>query len=280
MQRLNRWLYPDTAERTYTRLFIKRLRELKGEFLRRLRGINLLRIDALTVDADEETWSDDLELAIAALMGWWFVSVQALRVEFSLLFNQVSQFNDKQFRLAINQLTNVSLAQSQSFGLNAADLVTPTMAAKDILGQTADVSRVEEYINAIKKNFIATSITSFDKLGQLFIQTSEIELRRLVGNGAKVNEIIADVNNRLAKYERQAVLTSRGIVARVNAELTQRRLVSMGLNEYIWHTQLDERVRPTHRANEGEKFRWDKPPAVTGHPGHDYLCRCWPEAVK
>lgn len=275
MQRLNRWLYPDTAERTYQRLFIKRLRELKAEFLRRLRGIDLLRIDA-----EEETWSDDLELTIAALMGWWFVSVQALRIDFAILFNQVSQFNDKQFRLAVAQLTNVSIPQSQSFGLNAADLVTPTMVARDILGQTADVSRIEEYIAAIKKNFVATSVTSFDKLGQQFIQTSEIELRRLVNNGAKVNEIIANVNSRLTKYERQAVLISRGIVARVNAELTQRRLVGMGLNEYIWHTCLDERVRPTHRANEGEKFQWSKPPAVTGHPGHDYLCRCWPEAVK
>jgi hypothetical protein len=42
---------------------------------------------------------------------------------------------------------------------------------------------------------------------------------------------------------------------------------------YIWRTAGDDKVRPSHAANEGERFAWDNPPD-TGHPGEDINCRC------
>jgi len=45
---------------------------------------------------------------------------------------------------------------------------------------------------------------------------------------------------------------------------------------YIWHTQEDDKVRPSHRANDGKVFAWDDPPP-TGNPGEAYGCRCWAE---
>lgn len=42
---------------------------------------------------------------------------------------------------------------------------------------------------------------------------------------------------------------------------------------YIWRTRGDDRVRPSHAANDGKIFAWDDPPR-TGHPGEDYGCRC------
>lgn len=45
---------------------------------------------------------------------------------------------------------------------------------------------------------------------------------------------------------------------------------------YIWRTQGDDKVRPSHAANEGQIFAWDDPPP-TGNPGEDYNCRCWAE---
>lgn len=43
--------------------------------------------------------------------------------------------------------------------------------------------------------------------------------------------------------------------------------------QYIWRTQGDDKVRPSHAANEGQIFAWDNPPA-TGNPGDEYGCRC------
>jgi SPP1 gp7 family putative phage head morphogenesis protein len=42
---------------------------------------------------------------------------------------------------------------------------------------------------------------------------------------------------------------------------------------YIWRTRDDEKVRPSHSANDGKIFSWDDPPP-TGNPGDDFGCRC------
>ncbi|WP_082074554.1 phage minor head protein [Martelella endophytica] len=47
-------------------------------------------------------------------------------------------------------------------------------------------------------------------------------------------------------------------------------------SHYIWRTQHDERVRPSHAANDGNIYAFDNPPA-TGNPGEAYGCRCWAE---
>jgi hypothetical protein len=45
---------------------------------------------------------------------------------------------------------------------------------------------------------------------------------------------------------------------------------------YIWHTQGDEKVRPSHAANDGKAFSQNDAPD-TGNPGEDFGCRCWAE---
>ena len=47
-------------------------------------------------------------------------------------------------------------------------------------------------------------------------------------------------------------------------------------SHYIWRTRRDNKVRPSHAANDGKIFAWDDPPG-TGHPGDDYGCRCTAE---
>lgn len=42
---------------------------------------------------------------------------------------------------------------------------------------------------------------------------------------------------------------------------------------YIWRTAGDDKVRPSHAANNGKIFAWDNPPE-TGHPGAAQHCRC------
>ncbi len=46
---------------------------------------------------------------------------------------------------------------------------------------------------------------------------------------------------------------------------------------YIWRTAGDDKVRPSHAANDGKIIAWDNPPA-TGNPGEDFNCRCKAEA--
>lgn len=67
--------------------------------------------------------------------------------------------------------------------------------------------------------------------------------------------------------------------SKLYGQLSQERQTQAGIAEYQWVTSSDERVRPTHRANSDLIFRWDQPPASTGHPGHDIQCRCTADPV-
>ena len=74
----------------------------------------------------------------------------------------------------------------------------------------------------------------------------------------------------------RSALIARDQVYKLNVALTRQLQLNAGVTKYVWATCRDDRVRPTHRANEGRTFYWSSPPAITGHPSHDPGCRCLP----
>lgn len=90
--------------------------------------------------------------------------------------------------------------------------------------------------------------------------------------GLRHEDIAAEVMRVADVSESRAALIARDQVAKLNGELTRARQTSVGIEEYRWETSGDERVRESHKANDGKVFRWDDPPAETGHPGEDYQC--------
>jgi SPP1 gp7 family putative phage head morphogenesis protein len=77
-----------------------------------------------------------------------------------------------------------------------------------------------------------------------------------------------------ARIANRVKFIARDQVAKANAALVQQRQTLLGVDQYIWSTSKDERVRDSHKSKEGKKYSWDSPPADTGHPGEDYQCRC------
>lgn len=269
------WLYPDTQERNCQRLFLRYLRDLHMELLRKLRERNLLRIDA-----PEETWSDDLELAAELALAWWLLRTTEFKREVDKIFIATSLFNDKQFRRAVRSVFSVSLPQSQTLGFDLETEITPHALARRLLGPDADIDRMEPYMERIRASFAVTSTSKVEQAGRDFIAVTQREIRRKLQMGTKVSEIIGDIKNRAEAMEDAALLSARAEIAAVNAVLSMERQVSVGIKEYIWHTRRDDRVRDSHKVLEGSKHSWAKPPAATGHPGHAYMCRCWAEPVK
>ena len=72
----------------------------------------------------------------------------------------------------------------------------------------------------------------------------------------------------------RAKLIARDQSSKLNSVLSQQRQQNLGVEEYVWRTSGDERVRDNHKSKNGKTFRWDKPPKDTGHPGQDIQCRC------
>ncbi|MCK5226538.1 MAG: minor capsid protein [Planctomycetes bacterium] len=73
---------------------------------------------------------------------------------------------------------------------------------------------------------------------------------------------------------KRAKLIARDQSSKLNSALSQQRQQNLGVEEYVWRTAKDDRVRETHRSKNGKTFRWDDPPKDTGHPGQDIQCRC------
>ena len=72
---------------------------------------------------------------------------------------------------------------------------------------------------------------------------------------------------------------TRDQTSKMNGELAKIRQQQVGVQQYVWRTSGDERVRPTHSANGGQIFEWGNPPPATGHRGDDIQCRCVAEPV-
>ena len=78
---------------------------------------------------------------------------------------------------------------------------------------------------------------------------------------------------------KRAKLIARDQTAKLNAALVEKRSKNLAVEEYIWRTAGDERVRPNHASKNGKVFRWDDPPKDTGHPGQDIQCRCVAQVI-
>lgn len=80
------------------------------------------------------------------------------------------------------------------------------------------------------------------------------------------------------KLRKRAQLIARDQTQKVFNALDTARGKDNGFYWYIWSASggdsPDNRVRDTHRKNNGKVFHIDHEPKNTGHPGHDVNCRC------
>lgn len=90
-----------------------------------------------------------------------------------------------------------------------------------------------------------------------------------------LNKDLAEQLKKLGEdVESRAMLIARDQSSKLNAALTRARHEEVGIKKYMWSASLDERVRESHAEKDGQIFEYSNPPADTGHPGHDFNCRC------
>lgn len=147
-------------------------------------------------------------------------------------------------------------AMEEAVGVNMESIIQ-NEGLEDILVATTreNVSLIrsipEEYFKKIE-TLVFTSTTHGDKAGSMISQ-------------------IQKIGKTTAK---RAKLIARDQSSKLNSALSQQRQQNLGVEEYVWRTSGDERVRDNHRSKNGKVFRWDTPPKDTGHPGQDIQCRC------
>lgn len=99
-------------------------------------------------------------------------------------------------------------------------------------------------------------------------------------NGKSATGIMKEIQHKYNVEKSHARLIARDQIGKLNASVNEAQQRDAGIEEYIWDDCGDGRVRESHKALNGHRFRWDDPPVVdvkTGrrcHPGQDYQCRC------
>jgi SPP1 gp7 family putative phage head morphogenesis protein len=103
-------------------------------------------------------------------------------------------------------------------------------------------------------------------------------IQKSILQGTESGKGFFDIRKDILKIEgvtkNRAKLIARDQVSKLNSALNQARQTQIGIEYYFWRTSEDERVRPTHEDNNGKRFSWSSPPALTGNPGDDVQCRC------
>lgn len=96
--------------------------------------------------------------------------------------------------------------------------------------------------------------------------------------GKTTTRIIKELQHTYGMSRRRAELIARDQTAKLNGQIQKAQQQDAGIEEYIWYTTGDNRVRSSHRELNGKKFSWNDPPDVGKgrrcHPGEDYQCRC------
>lgn len=134
-------------------------------------------------------------------------------------------------------------------------------------------------------NFRATNVSRIKSLvGRELIGITQL-LEKSEATGARVEVLRKAIEDRFGVTRSKAALLARDQTLTLNAEITRVRQTNLGIEEYIWTTSGDERVRgqdpkdsTDHASLDGTRHRWGNPPDVGDgrrlHPGEDYQCRC------
>lgn len=195
---------------------------------------------------NEDSFSDDIKLIIDAGLGQFLAeySDDVLKVIALKIARSINVFNETQF----------DKTMVESLGVNP-------FASEPWLAQEMEA-------------FVADNVALIKTIPSQFFGSIQGIVSDGARSGKNMQDISGEIQKRTGVAKSRAKFIARDQVSKFNGDLNQLRQKNVGINSYIWSTSLDERVRPSHAAKEGQKFNWDNPPNDTGNPGEDYNCRC------
>jgi len=139
-----------------------------------------------------------------------------------------------------------------------------------------DLMHLEPNIASVIQAFVAENVALIKSVPNRLFDDVERTITSGVREGLTTREVGRQLSDKLGVSEKRARLIARDQIAKLNGELNQVRQENLGIDAYIWQSMNDARVRPEHRARQGQRFTWDKPPR-DGHPGRPVNCRCYAE---
>jgi len=265
-------LYPSGAERSYNKLLQDFVTQLTTETEKQIRDANVLRIDG---------FSEDLTYLLAGMLEFGMLIANPVIFRLPEVYANINTFNDRQWRLVVKSGTGITIPPSGAIpnGMVAYGNVSDPTLIRARFGIGVDIFRSEPWLIPRMNNWIDYNTSLIKSIPTQYIGKVESAIRNGVMAGNASREIAKEIKRLSGVTSYRAKFIARDQVSKANADLTQYRQQDLGIKEYTWITSNDERVRPSHEAHANKVYKWSEPPANTGHPGHDYQCRCIARAI-
>lgn len=146
------------------------------------------------------------------------------------------------------------------------------------------IQQADPGVAAFVDNWRAINVSRIKTLaGQELVEITQL-LEESTAQGARVETLRKSIVERFGVTKSRADLLARDQTLTLNSQIAKQRQTNVGIQEYIWTTSGDDRVRDgtngplDHAVLDGERFSWNDPPDVGDgrrlHPGEDYQCRC------
>lgn len=203
-------------------------------------------LKALQTEYVNDAYAKTLEEAFTRMANAYINIGRQANIVASSFVNNSNQINKQRFYSAMEEAVGVNV-QSIVQNENLEDILVASTRQNVALIKSIP----EEYFKKIE-NIVFTGTTQ----------------------GRNAKSMIKEIQKLNNSTTKRAKLIARDQSSKLNSALNQQRQQNLGVEEYIWRTAGDERVRDSHASKNGKIYRWDSPPADTGHPGEDIQCRC------
>ena len=140
----------------------------------------------------------------------------------------------------------------------------------DLSAYLGNSPHIAEKVNAMT----TANVQLIKSIRSQYLDKVQNAVTQAMVNGTLNKDLVQQIKDIGKTTEKRAIFIARDQSSKLNAALTQARHEDVGIKKYMWSTSLDERVRNSHADKEGQIFEYANPPADTGHPGHDFNCRC------
>lgn len=196
-----------------------------------------------------------------------------------------------QIRIALQPSQQSLINSVLGIGLEIAafNQVQYSKTMNSVLG--VDVFLEEPWLEPQLELFANQNSQLIENMTQNEIERVSGIIQRAIQEGANYESTVINIEKSFGITRRHARLIARDQTTKLNASLTKLRQQEAGVDEYIWQTAGDERVRADHRALDGKTCRWDDPTvyldkksgkwlkrsSIGGtlvHVGTDVNCRC------
>jgi SPP1 gp7 family putative phage head morphogenesis protein len=280
-----KWLYPWATERRYgaaIRSWLKPLQDYVHEYLKNNQDA-ILRGDSASLTNQDEIPGGSYRRLVKSLYGWH-----------TTYFPPINESGTREVPPQVLMGLGRIAESANDFNSKQWD-----KSAKAELGVEFPV--YEDWWPNTKQAWQEENYTLIQSLGSDYIKQVNRAAEMAVTGGLSPAELAKKIHKIDKTIKASRVnLIARDQIGKLNGQITQARMESVGLEMYEWSTAQDERVRDSHADLEGMICRWDDFSVYSEdgktwkdrpsdwcpyHPGQDIQCRCtalsyWAELVE